>query len=523
MHKIDIGEWVKSALVIDDQWGEVKNLIQILNSNGVSTSYYNPNPKADTSFEKIDVSFIEKLPKRSRSGAHKKIADLLQKSLAYTRIPRLKSGKISGYNLIFLDIDFKTDGVTQFEFQVSDALGLLNNALSKDCAPYGVVLWSREPYKPRADSDGNIESSIDYIKKQFYGNAFNAQKPLFVIDIEKIKFIDGYTSYSQLIKKINSELHDNKLAKFFSHWNREVTYHSAATCKEIQGYAEVLAAESKVPTEIEFFRILQHATYNHFGFPEAQEKSMADMLARYSFSYMSGKLYDKLHSNFSQNEIFEIFDYSPGHLQNNIPLHALRAKECHTELSRLLESYSPLQPSTQQELKSAVKTIVASCNATSLHRILAELNFGAFFDAGVSPSLRGLPGLIHGNIIKDTNKTYNFKRGDEVYLNITPPCDAAQRPKEPHSYLAGKIYTYSNYNKALESYKRTEKAKIYRTPPAFYKEGNVYLVLYFDLKNISNTIKKSHKTLFMLKDSIFTELMQEFGHYNSRFGKRTFD
>ena len=524
MEKINIGEWVKSALVIDDQWEEVKNLIRILNSNGVSTSYYNPNPKADKSFEKVDVGFLDKLPSRDRRSIKKKVSTLLRKALAHTSIPDLKPGTVAGYNLIFLDIDFRMEGVTQFEFQVSHALDLLNSALSKDCSPYGIVLWSREPDKPRSGNDGVSESSLEYIKRQFFGDAFpDMQKPLFVVDVEKIKFVDGLISYSQLIKKINYELQNNKMAKFFSHWNREIIHHSAATCKEMQIYSEELAKDNVTQAEVEFFNILQHATYSHFGFPDVQDESTADMLAKYSFSYMSLKLYDKLHSSFCQKKVSGIFDNAQGATRVNNPLHGVRVKECYAELNKLLKPYSPLQDSTQQEIKSAVNAVITKCNPTTFHRILAELNFGAFFDDGVNPRLKGLPGLIHGKVTRDVNGVFTFKRGEEVYLNITPPCDAAQRPQEPNTYLDGILYTYPTYSKAIESYKRIEKAKIYRTPPAFYKCGNVYLVFHFDLKSVSHHIKRACKTVFMLKDSIFTELMQEFGHYNSRFGKRSFD
>ena len=487
MHKIDIGEWVKSALVIDDQWGEVKNLIQLLSSNGVATSYYNPNPKADKSFEKIDVSFLEKLPKRSRPSAQKKIAALLQKSLAYTSIPKLKSAKISGYNLIFLDIDFRTDGVTQFEFQVSDALGLLDNALSKDCAPYGVVLWSREPDKARLGGDGSVGSALDYIKVQFNGQAFAAPKPLFVIDIEKEKFIDGDIRYSQLIKKINDELHDNKMARLFSHWNKEVSNAAAQTYKDIQNSAETLRTTSNNLLQDEFFNVLKYSTYQHFGFSRQKSGDFVNILSRYSFSYLSGQLYDKLRSNFALKNTLGVFD-SPGD-----SIHGL------VEMDK-------------------------KCKNVALRKVLAELDFCSLLDP-VRPDLAEvcIPGLIH--CTEDVALSPSCYSESSVYINITPPCDIAQNREDVTLYLSGKIFratTYAEVKKHLE-HSDIKKERYYKTPPVKYGEDH-YIAFCFDLRDISRTIgnKKKICPIFILKDSMFTDLMQKFGHHNSRLGARTF-
>lgn len=488
MQKINIGEWVKSALIIDDQWGEVKNLIQLLNANGVSTSYHNPNPSADQSFETIDVSFLDKLPPRNRASAKKKIASLLKKSLAYTSIPQLKQGEIAGYNLIFLDIDFKIEGVTQFEFQVSNALDLLNRALRKDCAPYGVVLWSREPDKPRSGSSDASESSLEYIKKQFNGGALkDMPKPLFVVDAEKIRFVDGHVSYSQLIKAINKELEDNRMARFFSHWNKEVSNSAAQTYKDIQCSAEILRATSKKPLQDEFFNVLKYATYQHFGFSREQGDDFSNVLSRYSFSYLSSQLYDKLRSHFALKETLGVFDS---------PADSIYA---------------------QVEKDKKGKDV-------PLRRVLADLDFRSLLD----PTCTDLadiciPGLIH--CAEDIATSPSVPVEATVFINITPPCDVAQNRKDTSIYLSGKIFRAKSYFEIKEKldHKDIKKERYYKTPPIMYGEDN-YIAFCFDLRDILRTVddKRKNRPIFILKDSLFIDLMQKFGHHNSRLGARTF-
>lgn len=488
MQNIDIGEWVKSALIIDDQWEEVKNLIQLLNSNGVSTSYYNPNPSADRSFEKIDVSFLDNLPTRSRVSAKKKVAAMLQKSLAYVSIPKLKQGKLAGYNLIFLDIDFRIEGVTQFEFQVSNALDLLNGALRKDCAPYGVVLWSREPDKPRSGGDGRNESSLEYIKKQFNGDGLkDMPKPLFVVDIAKINFVDGHISYSQLIKTINNELQDNKMARFFSHWNKEVSDSAAQTYKDIQGSAETLRTTSGNSSQDEFFNVLKYATYQHFGFSRQQNGEFSNILSRYSFSYLSSQLYDKLRSHFALKETLGVFE-------------------------------TPTDSIHEQVEKDKKGKNIA------LRRVLADLDFRSLLDPTRSDLAEiCIPGLIH--CAEDVAISPSTCSESSVFINITPPCDVAQNRENVSIYLSGKIFRAKTYAEVKESlgHNDIKKERYYKTPPIMYGEEN-YIGFCFDLRDILRTIenKKKNRPIFILKDSMFIDLMQKFGHHNSRLGARTF-
>ena len=308
MQKINIAEWVKSALIIDDQWGEVKNLIQILNSNGVSTSYYSPNHKADDLVNTLDMSFLEKLSKREKNAAQKAIKKLLLDTLSYTRIKKLKKGSLTGYNLIFLDIDYKDPISDTHESQVNFALNLLNDALSKESTPYGLILWSKES----AFTTRSGKSVFEYVKEILYENKVvslkDMPKPLFVVDIDKAVFW-GRGNYSNLIETINVKLQKDKVAKFFAYWNKEVLQSAAITCKDIQSYAEMLlkdkqnalekeaheescaAGEDKVADEVvielptlekEFFDVLKYTTYQYFGFSRKQENDISDILSNIS-------------------------------------------------------------------------------------------------------------------------------------------------------------------------------------------------------------------------------------------------
>jgi hypothetical protein len=467
MENVDISEWVKSALVIDDKWTEVKGLIQTLNSHGVSTSYYNPNPGQDILLDDFDSFFPKELEDEKKKAVVSNIKDFIRDSLADLSIKKLDQNSLTGYNLIFLDIDFGIEAAAvNVKSQVNFAIQMLADALSEQSTPYGIILWSKESSLPHDGKDGSEEPTFEYIKKMLLCNSDLSRKP---------------------------------------------KPPAALTCKDIQNYAEKLTEESQEPLETEFFNILKYATYSYFGFSRNQDTDVSSILSRYAFSYMSIQLYDKLHSHFCQKDISGVFDSQLDDIQQKISTQGVDIKELYGKLRTILKRHGLLPgETTRRELEESVKKIAEKYTASKLHSVLAELNFRSLFDL-VKPDLKGQPGLIHCD---------TFKNGAVVYLNITPPCDIAQGRNGVSLYLSGKIKKYKTYTKALESFCRKDGERIYKTPPAL--KGNKYLVFYFDLKNILQQIDDKEKSVFILKDSIFADLMQKFGHHNSRLGARTF-
>lgn len=486
MENVDISEWVRSALVIDDKWGEVKGLIRTLNSRGVSTSYYNPNPQQDFLLEEFGVSIPEELEEAEKYILAARLEAFIRSSLADFSIPQLAANSVTGYNLIFLDINFGFDAAAgNIKSQVNLAVQLFADALSEQSTPYGVVLWSKDSRLPYDGDDGQGESTFEYIKNLLYKVALPGKpKPLFVIDLDKSLFWEN-TDYAALTDALKRELRKDKMAKFFAYWNKEVLQSAALTCKDIQEYAEKISAENKTGMAEEFFNILKYATYSYFGFPREARKPISDILSRYSFSYLASQLHGKLHSHFCLKDISLLFKTKHDHIYKQIK---------------------------NKKNKAPV-----------LRSVVGELNFRTIFDV-VKADVKGLklPGLIY---CRPHKHNLDGNDGSEIdfYVNITPPCDVAQGKKNASIYLSGTIYGYDTYHDALGKYKKPDGDRYYKTPPVLYCQDN-YLIFKFDLRSISRKIaQKNAQPTFILKDSIFADLMQKFGHHNSRLGARTFN
>ncbi|MES9995779.1 hypothetical protein [Desulfovibrio aminophilus] len=514
MESIDISKWVRSALVIDDKWSEVKNLLHTLNSNGVSTCYYNPNPgEVLDSDEFIDHDWLESLNEEALEATTQTAQKAYEKTvqeLSFASMKDLPADSLLVHNLVFLDIDFKKDEAPDFKSQVNYAVGMLKNALSTECSPYGVVLWSKESATPHEGKDGKEESSFEYIKNFFYGRAFSGKpKPLFVVDIEKDAWEES--NYHKLISSINEKLLANKMARYFAYWETGVQSSSTDTYHFIQKMAERLA-ESEELNEIEssFLNLVKHATYMHFGFPRLNDDAIPKLLARYSFCYISHILYDKLTGQFSLRDINGIFSDGVDKLIKNEDVSS-PVKKLHEEILKQFDSCNiKLKQDVLDSLSEAVDEVAKQEDGgvTAYDQMIAELNFLETFDS-VKDDVE-LPGVI-----------YRYNNRGETLIDITPPCDIANSKNDGRLYLEGKFYDHKNsLKKAKNNFNSPTKARIWKTPPVLY-DGK-YAVLEFCLTRVVKEKEEIYKPILRLKNSSFADLMQKFGNYNSRLGATNF-
>lgn len=467
MNTIEVTDWVSSAIIIDDQWEQVEKLDEQLNLNGVSTLYIDPVTDPEVNF-------------------------------------------LKNIDLIFLDIDYGNGGSPKN--QASFAVNFVMDVLNSNCSPYGVVVWSREPDLEHVDDDGAPSSIIDSLKKYFYDKAFDKPKPLFVIDLEKSSWLDK--DISPLFDTLKEKLNDHKMAQFFSTWKKEVLSASAKTYSDMRELAEEIKDEPTLDdVDASYFELLKYATYTHYGFPRGDGDDLEKILARYSFCYISSVLHDNLNSQFSKQDLNDVFEDSKDSIREQLSTHGVQIQECHNTLCRILKQNKVgLDKDAEKALKGAVGDVASLYNETSIHSVLARLNFRALYDV-VQDDILDLPGVIYSK---------EFKNKGEVVINITPPCDVAQGKKDAGLFLTGKLHTYTTYSNALTSFYRKDGERYFKTPPALFEDGK-FAVFYFDLRDIVREIdNKECKAGYMLKDSVFADLMQNFGQHNSRLGTRSF-
>ena len=202
---MNITDNLKSVLIIDDDYNEVKDFEDILKQEGVYFSYYSP--------EQIDHN---------------------QK-------------KIKNHQIIFIDL-MLIDGNTIEN--ISKIRQILKHICSDTFGSYGLVLWTK-----------HIED-LDIFKDKISIDARNKTyvTPLFIIGLDKVNYIKN--GYGNLWDDLNKNLQENKSALFFFNWRNSV---EQAADKAVNDIYQLVPDYKE--QHIQFTYLLYQIAKNYSGIP----------------------------------------------------------------------------------------------------------------------------------------------------------------------------------------------------------------------------------------------------------------
>lgn len=202
---MSITDNLKSVLIIDDDYNEVKDLENILNKEGIYSSYYAP--------EHIDNN----------------------------------QNKIKNHQIFFIDL-MLIDGNTVDN--ISKIRKILKKICSDSFGSYGLVLWTK-----------HIED-LDVFKDKISKDAENKVyvTPLFIIGLDKSPY--QRNGYENLWEDLNKKLRENKSALFFFNWRNSVEKAADKTVNEIYQLASDYKEQHK-----QFTYLLYKMAENCSGVP----------------------------------------------------------------------------------------------------------------------------------------------------------------------------------------------------------------------------------------------------------------
>lgn len=203
--------FVDSALILDDTPSEVKGLIDVLEQNGVATSFYEP----------------DKIPCNN-----------------------LKNRKI-----IFLDI-YIDPTTTELKGQISKIRTILRDKIGNNFGTYGIVLWS-------AHSD-EVKDLIDKIQLDKNKNLYTL--PLFIVGLNKAEYIRK-GNYSSLLADLNDALQNDLSAHFFLEWHNSI---KKAQDKVLSNFYSLLPNYHTSGGDFKF--LLKNLAQNYAGIPNEKLK-----------------------------------------------------------------------------------------------------------------------------------------------------------------------------------------------------------------------------------------------------------
>lgn len=204
--KIMLQEFITSALVVDDDYEEVKDLITYLeNDKDIWAKYYSPS-------------------------------DLESKTIPFN------NRKIIFLDLYLDDSRSSTDNIAKIRKYFKSIIG-------KEFGTYGIVLWTKHT--------NHFEDFCDKIFQK--NNPFTL--PLFAIALDKTKY-KKQGSYIGVLEELEEKLLNDVASSFFVEWNKAVKTGSDNTISTLYNLFDTNHKKNKY-LEAVFFKLAQ----NHTGFP----------------------------------------------------------------------------------------------------------------------------------------------------------------------------------------------------------------------------------------------------------------
>ena len=202
-----IADCIKSALIIDNVYEEVKDLELILTSAGTYHTFYTPETLND-----------------------------VQKDF-------------KNHQIIFMDFSLDDTRINPI-----DNIALIRNALKKICkvnfGSYGLVLWTKHMEHIQVFK---TKLTLDAKKKEYI-------TPLFVIGLDKSSYLQN--GYSSLWDDLNTKLLKDKAALFFFNWRNSV---DSASDNALNYMYQLVPDYTKQPQQFSY--LLYQMAENYSGIP----------------------------------------------------------------------------------------------------------------------------------------------------------------------------------------------------------------------------------------------------------------
>lgn len=187
-------------------------------------------------------------------------------------VPQLKKNR----QIVFIDLMLDED-ITKAKSSISEVVSLLAKAISQDLGPYGLIVWTKHKeyleylvkylgeacFSEEPDPDDESFEGVETVKL--------AQAPLFVIPLDKMKYIKADYDYSSLLDDMEKVLADNNAGYFFLSWCDSVKRAMNKTISDVYSLCSNYEAFNEQVTFL-----LYRLAMNHTGLDEPSPSLSVD-------------------------------------------------------------------------------------------------------------------------------------------------------------------------------------------------------------------------------------------------------
>lgn len=395
--------------------------------------------------------------------------------------------------LIFIDL-LLNENLGQDVENMSMLIKTLNKLCSDTFGLYGLIVWTKHPkllegLKERISKAAFNKNDAQVDDEEEENTVLTIQPPLFILALNKNKYIKAGYDYSSLPQDIEDALKQDAAAYFFFKWN---AYVQASKDKAVKGIYQLMQDYQKQEKHLPY--LLYTLALNHTG----------------------------AHNH-----------------HTNVTLDAYKA------FDELLQSELAMQQCSETVPLFSEENLKPLEDVEEMQKISAKLNERMFIDtSSISQDL-----IVPGNcykikdetspLIVDVMKDYaaqiakiNMSVITYFAIELTPPCDFSQDKKVSSRLVGGFAFeiplgTKENSTKAKFTVGKMEGRSYDLYPITIGNEKVLCLIFDFRyLMTVKETVlknKDAYEIWFRAKPKLFADVLQKFSSHAARLGLSNID
>lgn len=392
--------------------------------------------------------------------------------------------------LVFIDL-LLNENPGQGNENISMLIDALNKLCSETFGLYGLIVWTKHPEMlddlkeriSKAAFDDKVVQVLD--DEEETPSQITIQPPLFILALNKNKYIRAGYDYSSLPQDIEDSLMQDSAAYFFFKWSASV---EASKDKTVKGIFQLIRDYKKQETQLPY--ILYQLALNHTGSPFHHANVTVDAY----------KAFDELfYSDLMMLQRAESFPVFNPNIQNTLG----NDYEYKLKLSALLNEHICV------DVNAIPQEMIVPGNIYKVKDVNSPLNVK-------------LDEKPHSANIKNADVTTI----EHIAIELTPPCDFSQKYKKISRLVGGYVFDIPitrDPNGNIVKFSCTKTEKTYDLWPVALGDDKARCIV-FDFRYLYSpsdadilNINK-YEVWFRAKPKLFSDVLQKFSSHASRLG-----
>lgn len=391
--------------------------------------------------------------------------------------------------LVFVDLLLNENPGQGYE-NMSMLIDTLHKLCSDSFGLYGLIVWTKHPemlgeLKERISKAAFENKKAHVEDDEEEDTSLTIQPPLFILALNKNKYIRAGYDYSSLPQDIEDALKQDTAAYFFFKWNASV---QSSKDKTVKGIYQLIRDYKKQEKQLPY--ILYQLALNQTGSPNHHSKITIDAYKAFDELFFSDLM------SLQRNETEPVFNPN---IQNSLG----------DDYKYRLMLSAMLNEQICIDTTSIVQDLIVPGN---VYRI-KDIN---------SPLKVKLDERPHTSNLKNVDTA----KVDYIAIELTPPCDFSQRYKKLSRLVGGYVFDIpilKNENGKYIKYTCHNADKTYELWPVSINDDKARCVV-FDFRYLYSPIEVDilnplkYEAWFRAKPKLFSDILQKFSSHASRLG-----